>query len=74
MICKGSFKEIELERGVVETKQAFPCDTCKDCIWSSQSGLCFMYKMCDGCKKSLWFHVVGVLVVLLDNGFDYCQQ
>jgi len=64
MICNGTFKSIELSGGgkkmiFYSTEQEFPCDTANNCIWSSQLKLCFMYKKCNACGKSVGFHVVG---------------
>eukprot|EP01083_Nonionella_stella_P303108 1047872_1 len=66
MICRGSFEHIELvggdqTRGFIASKQPFPCVTSKNCIWSSQLGLTFMYKRCVECDKAIGFHVVGAM-------------
>ena len=65
MICRGNISTVALDRGKGQmmdfqaTKQPWPCDTADNCIWSSQLGLCFMYKKCDSCDKSIGFHVVA---------------
>ena len=65
LICRGEFETCELDRGggnmtqFYASNQPFPCQTASNCLWSSQLGLCFMYKNCDSCKKSVGFHVVA---------------